>query len=279
MKKLALALICLVSVAFFASCDPEVLSDYTPTATIVKGAEYVSGTIDNPTIIALDDNTNYKYGFHFAANTLSKQALSTVKIVMEYTKADGTTGSSEVNIDVKGEMSYDYEQNVFEESKTMYDAFTITATVTDVVGEEKSVAIAYKVEVEDNLVAQPFTWTRLGSNPGTGLEQFGLKWESNLKDVHAIIQPLSGAKLYVINDLSKWEQINTELAKASFFSELPALSANQFSDLVLTGYLDQDVTRDFLLATIYNDKNYLIRIQKTKTTTKAFEWSIMGEYK
>ena len=275
MKKLALALICLVSVAFFASCDPEI-TDYAPTATVVRGAEYVSGTIDNPTIIALDDNTNYKYGFNFAANALSRQALSTVTIVMQYTMADGTTGSSEVNIDVKGKMTYDYEQYVFEQSKTMYDAFTVTATVTDAVGEEQTATIAYKVEVEDNLVAQPFKWERYNGANGTGLAEFGLKWNDNIQRAfYAIIKPLEGAKLYNITNTSTWDDIKTAADKNAFFAEqLPAFDISQFGDIVLG-----NTTPNFLLATVYNGQNYLIHITKTTATNRAWDYTIEGEYK
>ena len=280
MKKLALALVCLVSVAFFASCDPtDIISDPAPKLAVITGEGYITGTVESPTTIALDDLTDYKYGFYAESNALTKKELVSLKVVLEYTKANGETGTSTVEKDLKGLTSYNYEEKVFDDAKNMYDAFTVTATLTDADNQVSTATLAYKVEVEENLVAQPFTWTRLGSNPGTGLEQFGLKWESNLKDVHAIIKPLDDAKLYVIDNLSEWENINTELAKATFFSELPALSAAQFGDLVLTGYLNQDAERNFLLATIYNGNNYLIRIQKTRTTTKAYEWSIMGEYK
>ena len=52
MKKLALALVCLVSVAFFASCDPEITNP-EPTIAVITGENYV---YDGQTI---DVNTDY----------------------------------------------------------------------------------------------------------------------------------------------------------------------------------------------------------------------------
>ena len=63
MKKLALALVCLVSVAFFASCDPTT-DQPEPSIAILSGLEYVNGTVDNPQIIPMDDNVDWKFGFH-----------------------------------------------------------------------------------------------------------------------------------------------------------------------------------------------------------------------
>lgn len=283
MKKLALALVCLVSVAFFASCDPTDILDPAPTITVMKGADYISSPVENPFIITLDDNTDYKYGFHVESNAQTKKELDNLKVSLEYTYANGETGSSEKTLSFTGLgfTSYDFEEKVFE-SKVKYDAFTVRATVTDADNQVSTATIAYKIETADNLVAQPFTWTRTGTQAGTGLEQFGLKWEKNVqRGFYAKIEPLSNdVKFYNIKNLSTWDNITTETQKANLFTELlNAEPINSFVDLELSGYANgNEFDRNFLLATIYNNNYYLIRIQKTSNTTKN-TYTIKGEYK
>lgn len=274
MKKLALALVCLVSVAFFASCDPTEILDPTPYLTVKTDPGYVSGTVDNPTIIALDDETNYKFGFHAETNASTKKGLSTLKVLKEYILANGEIGSSETTVELNGVTSYDFEDNVFE-GKAIYDAFTVRATVTDEGGQSKTVALAYKVEQVDALPVEKFKWERYNGANGTGLEKFGLEWNSNVQRAfYAVINPLSGAKLYNITNTSEWDNIVTAADKADFFSKLPEIGIGMFKDIVIG-----NTTPNFVLATKYNGENYLIHITKTTATDRAWDYTIEGEYK
>ena len=70
MKKLALALMCLVGVAFLSSCDPEepVVQNPEPTITIMASEGFITGTVDNPTVIDLYEPVATKFGFKVESN-------------------------------------------------------------------------------------------------------------------------------------------------------------------------------------------------------------------
>ena len=68
MKKLALALVCLVSVAFFASCTPE----GDPTIQVLNEEGYVqSGDV-------VDVNTDFNFGFVMASNAQTGKELTSL---------------------------------------------------------------------------------------------------------------------------------------------------------------------------------------------------------
>ena len=172
MKKLALALVCLVSVAFFASCDPTT-DQPEPSIAILSGLEYVNGTVDNPQIIPMDDNVDWKFGFHVESNAVTKVELKSLKVTWDYIMEDGQLGSWEETVDLTGKTSYDYEDKVFSESKVIIFENTVRATVTDANGQVNTAALAYKIDMEDMpLDTYSFTWVRDGGGQivGTGLD-------------------------------------------------------------------------------------------------------------
>ena len=69
MKKLALALMCLVSVAFFASCTQPV-ENPEPSIAVVTGENYI---YDGQTI---DLGVNYNLGFRVASNSQTMKELA-----------------------------------------------------------------------------------------------------------------------------------------------------------------------------------------------------------
>ena len=66
-----------------------------------------------------------------------------------------------------------------------------------------------------------FTWQRTGATPGTGLEQFGLEWNSNTA-TNIVVTPAYGTTLVQFADVEKWNTITTleELIEA-FEAETP----------------------------------------------------------
>lgn len=262
MKKLALALVCLISVAFFASCTPE----GQPTISVLPGEEYVhDGDIINV-------NEEFNIGFTMSSSIETGQKLASFTLVID----DETYETVELD-----DTEYTFERtlalNTVPTRDDDMDAMVIVATVTDVLGQSASVTMTLIIDGTQELILEDFEWKRDGSNPGTGLESFGLKWESNLKEVHAVIQTISNDVEFYSIPAEKWGQITTEPEKVALFGEggvaAPIRSYNGVSAEVSKDY-------DDVIATRYNGEYYLIHITRGEVTYDgATHITITGEWK
>lgn len=251
MKKLALALVCLVSVAFFASCTPDpiepVVEHPEPTIAIIAGEGYITGTPEEPQIISTDDTIDWTFGFHIESNAQTKKELS--KLVVLYSLKGEYEADTTITVDLAGKTSFDYYDPL--SNRVIVSETTVTATVTDVDGKVNTAAIAFKFDQPAMpLDVNPFTWTREGSYPGEGLEMFGLKWTRNLKETFAVIEPIDDEViLYKFADPSVWNEVETDLDLAALFSDgtqatvikdyrgVSAWSSQRYNDLIAT-YVD-----------------------------------------
>ena len=83
MKKLALALVCLVSVAFFASCDPqEIVQELQPSIEVLSGEDY----LQNGDVIDMYELRDY--GFRCASNPTSQAELVNFKLTSTITTGE-----------------------------------------------------------------------------------------------------------------------------------------------------------------------------------------------
>ena len=240
MKKLAFALMCLVSVAFFASCNPNV-ENPEPSIAFYVADGYISA---NAEINAGD--TNVMFGLQANSNT---ETLKLLKSFSFQITADSTVYEFTEN-DIN-RMSYSYDvRYIFENEGT----YTVKATVVDAAEETASVTIT--VTVIANLEETPFTWERVAGAPGTGLEEFGLQWTGNVKDIiHAVIKPLEGATLYQFN-AELWESVTTMANKVALFA------ADTIQPIVDFREISAEATHDydFMIGTIYNEEYHLMHI-------------------
>lgn len=140
---------------------------------------------------------------------------------------------------------------------------SLTATATVIVNIETSA-----------LEPAAFTWQRIGANAGTGLAEFGLRWESNVKEIHAIIQTLEGTVLYEL-DPTTWTSVVTEADKVA------AIAAGT----VITDYrgISAEVNKDYdvVIATIVGTEYHLIHITRCDNVEENNNWTrtITGEAK
>lgn len=254
MKKLALALVCLVSVAFFASCNPDVLNP-EPTIAVMTGENYV---YDGQTV---DLGVTYSIGFRAASNEQTKKELAKFNLNASLYEVDGTLiSSNDTTITVSGtEYVFSNDNLVFEHTvRELVGKAIFTATITDVDGKTKSAILNLNI----NQPAQPlepadFTWTRVGSNPGTGLEEFGLEWTNNAKEVFAVLKPLEGVTLYGFS-ADEWNEVTTDVQKVALFTEGMHSVLQDFRGV--SAWASKDY--DFLLGTVYNGKYNLIHITR-----------------
>ena len=210
MKKLALALVCLVSLAFFASCDPTI-ENPEPSISVNQTEGYL---MDN-TIADLD--VRYLFGFNVASNPETGKALKSLVVTVDDEIFD------EVELD--GD-TYEYIEGImWESSKEIIGTSTIKGVVTDVAGETNSVSFTVSLNYEEPLIVNDVTWVRKGANTqgNTAAEMAacGLQWGNSYKDIMVTIKPLAGYSMFVVKDaLEKYNDIVNVVDKANFFTEL-----------------------------------------------------------
>lgn len=211
MKKLALALMCFVSVAFFASCTQEILNP-EPSITIMSGENYM---YDGQTIDLYQD---YILSFRAASNSQTMKELATFSIVGKiYDMEDNEIYSDDTICNISG-TEYTYEETWNFGTRELVGKINFTATVTDVDGKSKSVSINLNVnQPAEPLDVETVEWYRLGSNI-TGLDEYGLEWKGNYpKDNYAKLVPADGVLLYIF-DSEDWNDVTTDIEKAAFFN-------------------------------------------------------------
>ncbi len=251
MKKLALALVCLVSVAFLASCDPEITNPQ-PTIAVMTGENFVyDGQV-------LDVNTDYSLGFNAASNSQTLKELKTFTLSIKILDNDGEEMDSNVNtIDVSGtEYQYLDEEFGFVLRSEIIGKAEITATITDVDGQLATTTLVVSINMPaEPLTITDFTWNRHGAADATGLAEFGLKWTKNERAIYAVIEPLAGATLYKFEP-SVWNQVTTTVEKAAAFEGMVSIS--QWKEFNTAGAVNQDL--DVVLGSIYNGEMYLMHV-------------------
>ena len=256
MKKLALALVCLVSVAFLASCDPEnIIQNPEPSiATIVADGYLYDGQI-------VEADQMYPYGFRVASNAQTQKELSKLLITCNgQTLCD--TAISGTEFTYRGEIAF-YPNK---DGREIVGEAEILATVTDVAGKQNFASITVAVNKEETLEVTDLEWIRTGNvveeATATKMAILGLQWTGSYRDIMATIKPLTDAKLYVLDE-SVFETVNTETELAVLFSDLlengtPVESYRNISATASADYHD-------VLAVITEDGSpYLIHITHAK---------------
>lgn len=272
MKKFALALLCIVSVAFFASCskddDPKnpSISVYAPTTEFVQ---------DGATVDLLADSI--KFGFQMASNADSQKELASLRVVIT-TEAGETEWD---NLTLSG-TSFTYTSicNFFEAKEIIGDA-VISATVTDANNNTATASITLHIDYTDpELEVKDFTWNRHGGNAATGLAEYGLEWTSNAKDeIFAQIKPMAGYSLYEFAPAT-WTEITTENTKALFFHNLVEIPSIAVFNKV-SAFTSHD-NLDYVIGTINHETSeaHLMHITKNAVSTfKGTDVTIYGQAK
>lgn len=229
MKKLALALVCLVSVAFFASCTDPVENPEPSIAILAEEGYATDGAVIN-----LNDTVNF--GFILASNPETNKELKSLLVTVDDEEWDNGL------IELTG-TSYTYTSSiVYGISKEIIGESVIKAIVTDVDGETATATITLSINYEAQpLFVTPINWVRKGQNVIEGADQIaacGLEWAGSYKEVFATFKPASGYMLYKFN--ANWADINTvddvaelfnpELGAAEIIPSFREITTNHSSD-------------------------------------------------
>ena len=254
MKKLALALVCFASVAFFASCQQEITNP-EPAISVITD----EGFVKNGDVV--DVEQTIVYGFQMASNSQTKKELKQLSVATYFINLEGVEELQEEEIvSLAGKTEYRYVDTVYYEVTTreVMGSIKTVATVTDVDGKINTATLTLNLnEPAEPLEEADFTWFRHGSNPAEGLEEYGLEWTGNGKEVFAIIKPVEGATLYgfgVGSDV--WNEVTTDVEKVAAFTEGLHSVMDDFRGVSAWNTKDYD----YVIGTLYEGEYHLIHI-------------------
>ena len=251
MKKLAMALMCLVSLAFFASCNPE----GAPTIQVLSEDGYVQ----NGDIVNLGEEVNFGFVMSSAIETGSPLASLVIKIDDNDPDTIALTGS---NYTYRGTLVYGLEK------EEIVGYSTLIATVYDAVGQYATTSLTFSLnQPAQDLVVRDFEWYRLG-NTITGLDEFGLEWKGNYpKDNYAKIVPQEGVKLFVFTS-EDWANVKTDVEKAAFFNTAIETmhSVEEYWEVNVT---QMDMEYDHVIGTVLADGTcHLIHVTSSHSASQ-----------
>ena len=260
--KLIFALTMALGLMFTSCKKDDEKPDQKPTISFKGGSNYIS---EDATIIA---GETFTIGINANANTDSGEKLTSVK----YTITSNNTIVHEFDSVFK-ESSYSLDYNF---TMTNAGEAKIKYVVTDKVGEkaEISLTIISEESTTDLGTSTDVLWERIGGNAATGLTEFGLKWENNLKETHAVIEK-DGASKFVQLASDDWNSITTVEALQA------AIEAG--TDLVDYRGISTTTPGDYteVIATEYNGEYFIINLSNTliETGTNGTTVKIFGQSK
>lgn len=231
----------------------------TPNIDFKGGSDYISS---DATVTAGED---FKIGITASSNANSGKKLTSVKytvtsnnvVVLEH---DSVFSETNYNLDYIFRMD-DAGSGVFK------------FVVTDKDGEMNTISLTVTAEAATTpLTAATDTFfERVGGADGTGLEGFGLKWNSNAKVVSAVIQKDAATKLVMLSP-EAWALLTT-------VEELVvAVDAAADMDAYKGISVEADGTYDEVIACIHNGEYHMIHLtsadvsvdQVSGTTVKIY---------
>ncbi len=208
MKKLALALVCFASLAFFASC----VKEGQPTIQVLNAEGYVQ---DGATV---NTGEQIDFGFVMASSAVTNSQLATLIVTVD--------GIGWDTIDLTGETEYTYRDYVeyAPERDDILGTSVINAVVTDAAGQTATASITLTInQVDEPLISSTFSWVRDGAHflSQEDMRAVGLDWPSNSKaEAYVNIKPLDGCSMYIIEDGDEFGNITTQSEKDAYFADL-----------------------------------------------------------
>ena len=263
-----------------------------PFISVMTGDNFITGTVDNPTIIdANDENViNLMYGFHMESNPETMKELYSLSLTFDviYYEEDGPINEvySDI-IDLTGMTSYDFSEYLFEQKEiiTLLDG-TITAVVTDVDNQSDTASIAFTIRMDYDpvpLISYSIEWVRRGANLVGSTEEemaaLGLRWTSNYKDVFVTIEPLNDDVVMYLCNGDDFDDIDFESDKYAYFTNLVETTPpiERYRNIAINYNADYND----MLAVVYGDQLYLIHITHADIETGFYgtQITITGEAK
>ena len=206
MKKLAFALVCVASLAFFASC----VKEGQPTIQVLNQEGYVQ----NGETVEMNEQVDF--GFVVASSAVTNKELTSLVVDID--------GVEWANVDLTGKTEYTYTDYVtYEPEREIVGTSVITAIVTDAAGQTATASITLNLNEEQPIISSTFNWVRDGAHflSQEDMRAVGLDWPSNSKaEAYVNIKPLDGCSMYIIEDGDEFGNITTQSEKDAYFADL-----------------------------------------------------------
>jgi len=261
--KIIFALTMVLSLVF-TSCkkDDEETLDLTPSISFKGGSGYIS---EDATVTVGEE---FVIGINANSNSNSNEKLVSVK----YTITSNNSIISEFDSVFKETaFSLDYHFTVPQAAEAK-----IKFVATDKKGETKAISLTIVAEESTTDLGQStdLFWERIGGNAATGLTEFGLKWENNLKETFAVIEKDAASKLVKLTK-EEWTSIITvEDLKAAIEAGTDLVDYRGISTTTPGSYEE-------VIATEFNGEYFIINLSNTliETGTNGTTVKIMGQSK
>jgi len=246
----------LTVIGFMSSCDSTENEDETPLLTLTT-----NGLDSNNEIV---ENTTYTISVTAAQNPTTTKKLKTLEI---------QTPGADTTITIN---AASYQETFTLDAPDAGETEDYTFVLTDNAGvnatETISVTGVSAVTTTDLSAPTAFEWKRVGSNDGIGLDQFGLKWESNTSTSAIITEDAD--KLVILNS-SEWTSITTVEDLIDAVDN--GTAATQYDNVSATA----NGAYDDVLATKNGNDYYLLHVTSStvSSTTAGTTITIIGDYK
>ena len=239
-----------------------VVEDPRPSISVIEGDDFVT---DGDTV-TVNLGQEVKFGFNMSSNNETQSELKSLTLRIN------DDPIAEINLSGN---SYSYVDVIcFEIGKEIIGEAVIKATVSDANGYRATSSITLYINFDNpQLVETDFIWERRGSAYATGLEEYGLEWTANHKDICAQIKPMDGYSLYEFPP-EIWSTITTENEKAYFFltavENIPSISVfNKIS------VMDSHDNLDFVIGTINQETGETHLLHITSCVVEAANYGLM----
>lgn len=262
MKKLTLALMCLMGMLFITSCSDDKDDPKLPTIEFVNAGE---GYVYQNTEVYSGEMVGFQIK---AVATDANDLLTSLYFKVIYNNE--VLGDTTITLDKLTTYTYTAAPEPMDLPGGL-------VTVETTVKTKKNNTATAKVNItviDAGLEVNDFSWVRAGGTPGTGLEQFGLEWKSNAKEVKAKIVPVEGAILTVVEGVA-FGDVTTQLDKIDAFNN--GTPVEKFHEVSCEANKDYN----FVIMTQYNDNLYLINVTKgtVETAAAGTTVTISGQWK
>lgn len=235
-----------------ASCSDDTATpvDTTPNIDFKGGSNYISA---DATVVT---GETFVIGITASSNVNSGKNLTSVM----YTVTSNNVVIMEQD-SVFSATSYNYDYSF---SLANVGDAVFKFVVTDKNGETNTISLTVTAEAGTTPLgaAEATLWKREGANAGTGLSGFGLKWDSNLKAVHAVIKKDVASKFVQLN-ADSWTTFTTQEELVA------AVDAAQGIEDFREISAEASATFNYVLGVIYNNQYFMIHL--TSSTVEVLQ--------
>lgn len=264
-----------VSLLFMTSCSDDDDDDPAPIRPSFSVVETNTGNTGGEMVIAQGETLEFAWDARRGDNDLKTFEITTSGANSQTpipTSYDGNTFPYEID-DAYDEIYIDTV--AFTAAGVNLGLTTYTFSVIDEAGRRRDVTFDVEVMSSTTELSQPiaFEWSRVGGNPGIGLDQFGLKWTSN-SATSAIVTLNEATKLVQLQN-STWVDIDTVEDLANAIEDATAI--DQYTGVSV----EQSGTYNDVLGVRFDGDYYILNIQEAAVTSTSEGTSVVinGEYK